>query len=207
MDLSNPLAVVTPTLDAAVLQALAARTGWSSGAQVHRLGGTGSPDGVRKVLARLVRQGIALASEHPHATLYTLNRDHLAADAIVSLTLLRGAVVDRLSRAVLDAPFPVLHASLFGSFARGEAGVDSDIDILLVVDPPDEGTEDVRFAFLDCLGADIHRWTGNRAQIVALQAALLTEMLRAGDPLVDSWRTDHVHLQGVRLLDLFRRLS
>ena len=45
MDLAMPLAVVTPTLDAAVLHALAATTARASGAQVHRMAGTGSPDG------------------------------------------------------------------------------------------------------------------------------------------------------------------
>ena len=86
MDLAMPLAVVTPTLDAAVLHALAATTARASGAQVHRMAGTGSPDGVRKVLTRLVAQGIVLADEYPNATLYLLNRDHVAAEAIVALT-------------------------------------------------------------------------------------------------------------------------
>ena len=54
--------VVTPTLDAAVLHARAATTARASGAQVHQMAGTGSPDGVRRVLARLVAQGIVLAS-------------------------------------------------------------------------------------------------------------------------------------------------
>src|SRR5450756_1807365 len=53
MDLAMPLAVVTPTLDAAVLHALAATTARASGAQVHRMAGMGSPDGVRRVLTRL----------------------------------------------------------------------------------------------------------------------------------------------------------
>lgn len=77
-----PLAVVTPTLDAAVLHALAATTARTSGAQVHRMAGTGSPDGVRRVLARLVGQGVVLAEEHPSATFYLLNQEHVAADAV-----------------------------------------------------------------------------------------------------------------------------
>ena len=204
--MSRPLAVVTPTLDAAVLQALASTTGWASGAQVHRLGGAGSPDGVRKVLARLVRQGLVLASEHRHATLYSLNRDHVAAAAVVSLTLLRGAVVDRIVAAISAAPVPVLHASLFGSFARGEATADSDIDILVVVDVPGQVPDDERVSFLDGLARDVRRWTGNRAQIVDLTVPVLAEMASAGDPLVNSWRADHVHLTGIRLPDLLRRL-
>jgi len=130
MDLAMPLAVVTPTLDAAVLHALADTTARASGAQVHRMAGTGSPDGVRRVLTRLVAQGIVLAEEHPNATLYLLNRDHVAADAIVALTRLRSTIIDRITDAVSHwSPEPV-HASLFGSFARGEATTNSDIDIL-----------------------------------------------------------------------------
>ena len=120
VDLSNPLAVVTPTLDAAVLLALAATTGWATGAQVHRMAGAGSDDGVRRVLARLVDQGIVLADQHPHATLYSLNRNHVAADAIVSLTRLRAEIIDRIGVALKNwSPSPPVHASLFGSFARG----------------------------------------------------------------------------------------
>jgi len=207
VDLSRPLAVVTPTLDAAVLQALAATTGWVSGLQVHRLSDAGSPDGVRKVLARLVHQGIVLASEHPHATLYALNRDHVAAPSIVSLTLLRGVVVERISGAFGAAAVPVVHASLFGSFARGEATADSDIDVLVVLDAPDRAPDDGRAVFLDGLAMDVRRWTGNRAQIVDLTLPVLAEMAAASDPLVESWRTDHVHVAGTRLLDLLRRLS
>jgi predicted nucleotidyltransferase len=207
MDLSRPLAVVTPTLDAAVLAALAATTGWASGAQVHRLGGAGSPDGVRRVLARLVHQGIVLADEHPHATLYALNRDHVAADAVVALTRLRAVVIERVTDAVARAPQPVLHASLFGSFARGEATADSDIDILVVFDGDDVTPPDDRAAFLDELATGVRRWTGNHADVVVATPAVLAEMVAADDPLVASWRVDHVHLAGARLLDLLRRAS
>lgn len=207
MDLSKPLAVVTPTLDAAVLQALAATTDWASGSQVHRRSGAGSRDGVRKVLARLVHQGIVLASDHPHATLYSLNRDHVAADAVVSLTLLRGAVVDRIARAVVAAPCPVVHASIFGSFARGEATADSDIDILLVLNTSDQGPDEDCATFVDGLATGVRRWTGNRAQILAVTTSTLAEMVAADDPLVGSWLADQVHLVGARLPGLLRGLS
>ena len=108
MDLSMPLAVVTPTLDAAVLHALAATTARASGAQVHRMAGAGSPDGVRKVLTRLVVQGIVLADEYPNATLYLLNRDHVAAEAIVALTRLRTPIIERITDALSRwSPWPL----------------------------------------------------------------------------------------------------
>jgi predicted nucleotidyltransferase len=202
MDLSNPLAVVTPTLDAAVLQALAATTGWATGAHVHRLAGTGSDDGVRRVLSRLVDQGIVLDDQHSHATLYILNRDHVAADAIIRLTRLRGVIIDRIKGA-LESWSPV-HASLFGSFARGEATADSDIDLLVVTEP--KSNPDMTAEAVDQLAADIRKWTGNNAQIVDRNPDELAAMISSDDPLVASWRADHIDLMGARLLGLLRDL-
>jgi len=207
MDLAMPLAVVTPTLDAAVLHALAATTARASGAQVHQMAGTGSPDGVRRVLARLVAQGIVLADEHPHATLYLLNRDHVAAAAIVALTRLRTAIIDRITETLSTWSPEPMHASLFGSFARGEATTTSDIDILVITASAGAADQDARATQIDQLAADILRWTGNRAHIVDPTPDTLAAMTAADDPLVASWRTDHIHLNGTRLLDLLRSVS
>ncbi len=207
MDLSRPLAVITPTLDAVVLQALAATTGWASGAQVHRSGRAGSPDGVRKVLERLVGQGIVLEDHHAHATLFALNREHVAAEAIVSVAMARARVVERIVGAVEAGTISWLHASLFGSFARGEATADSDIDVLFVRDSADGVLNDDREAFVDGLSQSIRRWTGNRAQIVDLDLGALAEMVVEKDPLVDSWCADQVHLSGMRLPELLRSVT
>jgi predicted nucleotidyltransferase len=207
VDLTRPLLVVTPTLDAAVLQALAATTAWASGAQVHRMAGTGSPDGVRKVLARLVDQGIVLAEEYPHATLYLLNRNHVAADTIVALTRLRGDIIDRITAEVTNWDPPPLHASLFGSFARGEANAASDIDILVVLTAEAAADQESQTMQLDQLARDILSWTGNRAHIVDATPTVLAAMVAADDPLVDSWRADHIHLTGTRIRDLLRQVS
>jgi hypothetical protein len=207
VDLARPLLVLTPTLDAAVLHALAATTAWASGAQVHRMAGTGSPDGVRKVLARLVGQGIVLADGHPHATLYLLNRNHVVADAIVALTRLRGDIIGRITAEVTSWDPPPLHASLFGSFARGEADAASDIDVLVVLTAEAAADQDNRTRQLDQLARDILSWTGNRAHIVGTTPTVLATMVAADDPLVNSWRADHVHLTGARLRDLLRQVS
>ena len=207
MDLAMPLAVVTPTLDAAVLGALAATTARASGAQVHRMAGTGSPDGVRRVLTRLVAQGIVMAEEHPNATLYLLNRDHVAAGAIVALTRLRTTIIDRITDALSHwSPEPA-HASLFGSFARGEATTASDIDILVVIGTADSADQDARAAQIDQLSADVLRWTGNRGHIVDPTPDILAAMIATQDPLLASWRADHIHLMGTRFLDLLRSVS
>lgn len=206
VDLSVPLAVVTPTLDAAVLQALATTTSWSSGAQVHRSAGTGSADGVRKVLIRLVGQGIVQAQDQPPATLYRLNRDHVAAEAIVALVRLRQVIINRITAEITVWEPPLLHASLFGSFARGGADSSSDIDLLLIPageDASGPGTEEATAR----LEKDVYAWTGNRAHIVTPTLDVVASMVAAGDPLVESWRADQVHLAGARLSEILRRAS
>jgi len=204
VDLSVPLGVVTPTLDAAVLQALAATTSWSSGAQVHRAAGRGSVDGVRKVLIRLVGQGIVQAQDQPPATLYRLNRDHVAAEAIVALTRLRQVIIDRIVSEVSAWNPPLLHASLFGSFARGEADSRSDIDILLIPEAGEDAAGSGAEEEAARLAKDVYAWTGNRAHIVTPTLEAVASMVAAGDPLVESWRVEQIHLAGVRLSEVLR---
>ncbi len=207
MDLSHPLKLVTPTLDASVLQVLTATTGWMTGGEVHRRSGVGSRDGVRRVLLRLVDQGIVLGQEQRHATLYLLNQDHVGVDAIIALTRVRQEIITRIQSTIatwLQAP---LNASLFGSFARGEAGPESDIDLLVLRSPHKVTQEDQWADQIDRLAVSMERWTGNPAHIVGPTWQVLTEMVAAEDTLVASWRADHVHLLGSSLIELLRQAS
>lgn len=208
MDLSYPLAAITPTLDAGVLQVLAATTAGCTAAEVHRRLGHGSDEGVRKVLARLVTQGVVLTETPARYPVYRLNREHVAAPLIEELTRARDEIVRRIRDDVADWELQPTHAGLFGSFARGVADSGSDIDVLLV--RPDEQrafNEDAWLEQLDHLDNRIRAWTGNAAQIIDLSPATLAQMARDEDPLVDSWRADEVHLEGEALLDLLRRLK
>ena len=151
--------------------------------------------------------GIVSAEQYPSATLYLLNRDHVAAEAIVALTRLRTPIIERITDALSRwSPEPV-HASLFGSFARGEATTTSDIDILVVIGPAGAADQDARAAHIEHLAADVLRWTGNRGHIVDPTPDTLAAMIAADDPLLVSWRADHIHLMGSRLLDLLRGVS
>ncbi|MGL5818533.1 MAG: nucleotidyltransferase family protein [Phycicoccus sp.] len=205
MDLSNPFAAITPTLDAAVLQVLAATTGWCTAAEVHRRCERGSDEGVRKVLARLVRQGVVSVETTARYPVYRLNREHVAARQIVELSVLRDELFQRIRAEVAGWRVEPVHAGLFGSFARGTADSDSDIDILLVrpstLTPSDE---DTWLDQIDDLERRLRVWTGNDAQVVDLAPGALEQMVRDADPLVDSWRADDVHVHGERILDVLR---
>jgi predicted nucleotidyltransferase len=205
VDLSFPLATIAPTLDAGVLHVLAATTAGCTAAEVHRRLGRGSDEGVRKVLARLVMQGVVLVETPARYPLYRLNREHLAAPHIEALTKVRGELLERIRGEVAGWEVEPIHAGLFGSFARGTADSDSDIDVLIVRPAAlvDEGTW---LEQVDRLDHHIPAWTGNAAQIIDLTPATLARMARDGDPLVDSWRADDIRLHGERILDLLRRL-
>lgn len=207
MDLSFPLSTIAPTLDAGVLHVLAATTGGCTAAEVHRRLRHGSDEGVRKVLVRLVAQGVVLVETTARYPVYRLNRDHLAVPHIEALTRVRDEIVGHIRAEVGSWAVEPAHAGLFGSFARGTAGADSDIDVLLVrPEASAELDEDEWLEQLDRLDHRIRAWTGNTAQIIDLDPATLGQMARDADPLVDSWRGEDIHVHGESLLDLLRRV-
>lgn len=145
MDLSDPTRAVTPTLDGPVLAALAAAGRPLTVGEVAVRAARGSEIGVRRTLARLVSQGIVRATLMGRNTVHELNREHVAASVAESLAGLRLELWRRL-RAELSAwePRPLV-AIVFGSAARHDGDLDSDIDLLLVhplfpgeVKPPED---------------------------------------------------------------------
>lgn len=158
MQLQTPFEVVTPTLDGDILAVLAlADTSFTAG-QLHRMLAA-SDEGIRKVLRRLSAQGIVTGEKHGPVSTYRLNREHLAAGAVVALAGLRGAFLDRLELALGDWAIPPTYAAVFGSAGRGEMTIDSDIDLLLIR-PDSVGEEQWAGQLLD-LAASVSRWTGN----------------------------------------------
>ena len=89
MDLSDPTRAVTPTLDGAVLAVLATTGKPLTVGQVARQATRGSEIGIRRSLARLVKQGIVRATVMGRNQVHELNRDHVAAGVADTLAGLR----------------------------------------------------------------------------------------------------------------------
>lgn len=207
MDLSNPLATITPTLDARVLQVLAATTSWCTAAEVHRRMGRGSNEGVRKVLRRLADQGVVLVETPGRSQLFRLNRDHIAFVAIEALSFARQTLIDRMTTMIEEWALSPIYAGLFGSFARGTADSESDIDVLFVR-PADiaDAAEATWFAQFGEFQKAVGLWTGNPAQVVTVTPDRLRAMQLNDDPLFLSLRAENVRLYGSRLLDVMARI-
>jgi hypothetical protein len=200
MDLSDPTRSVTPTLDGTVLAVLASAGRSLTVGQVAELAARGSEIGIRRSLGRLVEQGTVRATMMGRNLVHELNRDHIAAQVAVVLAGLRTELWSRLRQEVDSwEPRPLI-AVVFGSAARGDGSVDSDIDLLLVHppmagDPQLHGEEQHRGeslhaalggilmgdrdpaardrweAQVERLYGLVERWTGNPLQVVDLSYA------------------------------------
>lgn len=180
MELHRPLATVTPTLDGDVLTVLATHTSAFTTGQIHRILDRFSEEGIRKVLARLVLQGVVTAARVGNAFSYQLNRDHLAAEPILALAGLSNTFLSKLEDELDRWNHPPKFAAVFGSALRGTMTVHSDIDLFLV---RDRGSPDAVWTrCVDELAAKITRWTGNDARIVSYTISELRKA--AAEPMV-----------------------
>lgn len=188
MDVSLPIQTVIPSLDGPVLQVLASSTEPLALSTVHRRARQGSLSGVRKVLLRLVDHGLV---RHGPAG-YVLNREHVAAPAVLQLAALHGEAAARIRGWLQGRTEDVVAAGLFGSAARRDGGPDSDLDVVVVTATP------AGHDLADELADAIERWTGNRGQVVLLAREEVKTLLDEGRSIVSSWRTDLQMLIGDR---------
>jgi predicted nucleotidyltransferase len=197
LDVAFPHSAVSPTLEGDVLVVLAGTTRPLTGREVARLARRGTQPAVAAALNRLVRQGLVHREEIGGSFLHTLNRDHLAAPAVLVLAGLRTELLERLRAAAGDWEVQPASAALFGSAARGDGDVDSDID-LLVVRPAQVDEEEERWRMqIARLAEDVHAWTGNHASLIEVAEQDLPGLMDAHPPVLDSLRTEAIPLAGV----------
>lgn len=212
MDLSTPAHAVIPSLDAEVLVALAGITMPVTGRQIERLIEAKSYRGVSLVLDRLRVQGLVEVVEAGNANLYTLNRDHVAAPAVEALVDLRGKLFERMSKAITEWEISPVSVAVFGSAARGDGGVESDIDVLIIrpdelypnvsddqlseLDQSQENKSDLWSKQLFEFSRSVYRWSGNQASLIQVSKLQLVQMLERDEPIATSLRTDARYIWG-----------
>lgn len=203
MQLSNPHLAVFSEAMGGVLSALTATTRPLSGREVARLGCVPRTTAAR-VLQDLVEHGLVRVQEAGAgaALLYTLNREHLAAEPVIALMSLRRSLVERLRGELQTWSLPPLHVSLFGSAARGDGSTASDID-LFIVRPVDVSPEDPRWRDqIDRLSVRTFDRTGNHAGISEVGVQELGHLLGERPPVVQELEQDSVTLVGPAFRDL-----
>jgi predicted nucleotidyltransferase len=202
VDVAQPLADVVPGARGAVLATLVQLSVPVTVRTLARHAGV-SPQGALTVVNDLAATGLVDTQPAGPSLMVSLNRDHLAAEAIVALTTLRARLVDRLT-AELAGWDDLAGAWLFGSAARGDGDRHSDIDVLLVT----TGAVD-RQPWAERVGrlADqVRRWTGNPAQIVEHTRRTFTALVRHDNPLIAALRSDGIPLTA-KSRPLLRRVA
>ncbi|MGA8725117.1 MAG: nucleotidyltransferase domain-containing protein [Acidimicrobiales bacterium] len=131
MDFSSPVEAVIPGVQGRVLGVLARADTELTMRSVAQLGGV-SVNRAVVVLNDLIRLGLVQRREVGPAALVHLDRENEAARAVLALQEVSTKVVRRLrssAGSIQPAPASLV---LFGSFVRGQASADSDLDVLAV---------------------------------------------------------------------------
>jgi predicted transcriptional regulator len=195
VNLRRPFEVVTPTLDGEVLAVLARGDVEFSAHRVYEVIEGRSYSGVRKVLDRLVSQGVVLQRSAGRAFLFSLNREHLAAPAIEALAFLRLRLIERLRETIEHWEVAPSVAALFGSVARGEADESSDIDLFVLrpgrVDADDAVWRDQVMS----LESAASSWTGNDARVLEYSENELARISRS-EPVLREITREGIALYG-----------
>ena len=205
--MGRPAAIVLPAGTEAVIRVLAGTDGPLGVREVSRLAGV-SANRASQVLSELAGHGLVAVEDRGAGRLCRLNRAHLAADPLLALVGLRGQLLDFLRSEVTSWSRRPVHASLFGSAARGDGTTASDLDLLVVrpngrSEAESEAWENQLFAS----GERIISATGNRPAWLVVTPSDLRRAVRAEEPIIAEWRRDGIHLAGRRLETVLREAT
>lgn len=200
MDLAHPVQSVIPGVHGAVLAVLARTTEPLSGRRVAALTRPSfGQSRVNEVLGELALAGIALRETRPPANLYVLNRDHVATEGVTALASMWSTLLERMQAEVATWSPPARAAWLFGSAARGEAGLGSDIDVLLVTPTGARDSDEGRASWeqqTDLFSAKVRAWSGNACEVLEMEFAELEAAAVRDEQLVRDLRHQVVVLAG-----------
>ena len=174
MFFSEPFGGVIPGARGAVLAVLLRTDAPLTGRQIHALlSDEHSLWSVQESLKALAQLGLVESRTVGRAGVQTINQDHAAisslralVDPITALKEVIELTIDPDVQAVL----------LFGSIARGEATVDSDIDLAVIADRDWQGKVN--------LEDTVRTRLGNDCDVLAFTSAEFTQLAHDGEPVV-----------------------
>ncbi len=203
MDLSDPTRCVAPSLDTAILAALAAAGRPLTVGEVTEQAARGSEIGIRRSMSRLVEQGIVKATEMGRNRVHELNAEHVAAPIAELLAGLRIELWQRMRKELGGWNPRPSYACVFGSAARRDGNAESDIDVLLV-HPPFPGEKrrkrPPRQTIGELAGDLVDWWSVPPVENVRAVARWQSQIDRMHD-LVRSWSGNQLQVIDVSIFD------
>ena len=199
MDFVRPIEAIVPGAQGRILAVLAETTGDLNLRTVAQLAGISQAQASR-LLPELVTLGVVERREVPPASLFRLVPEHIASRVLLALARSSDHVLDEMGRLAGALPHPPVSVIVFGSFARREAGVDSDIDVVVV--RPAGVDEDEWSASLEAWRRDTQRLTGNVVEVLEVGADEAAVKLRSRSPVWADIRRDGRVVHGLGLDEL-----
>lgn len=198
MDFVRPVEAVIPGVQGRILSVLVETTAPLNLRTLARLAGV-SPAQASRVLPRLVDLGVVDRYEVPPSSQFLLARANVAARAVIELARSKEAATERLRLAAAAMEVKPESVIVFGSFARGDAVAESDIDIVMVrpdsIDDDDDDWSDA----LEMWRRDAAAATGNPVEIVEVSLGEARQKLRGRSEFWRNVRRDGISLYGLSL--------
>jgi len=143
--------------------------------------------------------------EVPPSSLFSFVPENIAARAITALTRARQTALDELGRTAATLTAPPTCVIVFGSFARGEADAESDVDVI-VVRSADVDEDDAAWrSAVESWRRDARRLTGNRVEVIEVDEHEFRRLPESGRPLWSDVRADGVVVFGAGIAGLTAR--
>lgn len=201
MDFVYPVQAVIPGARGRVLAVLAHTTAELSLSTLARLANVSVAQASR-VMPGLVELGLVERREVPPSSQFRLVRQNVAAQAVINLAHSRDTALAQLGAEAAALGVPPVSIIVFGSFARGEAGGQSDVDVIVV--RPDDVLEDD-----EMWASSLERWrrsasaiTGNPVEILEVGLSEVRSKLSSRAQLWSDVRRDGVAVHGVEIDEL-----
>jgi len=198
MDFVHPVQTVIPGVQGRILAVLAETTGQLNLRTIAAIADVSEAQ-VSRILPGLVEVGLVERSEAPPSALFRLVRDHIVAGPILALSRSRDRMIRQMRQIAESLPVAPASVVVFGSFARGQADTQSDIDTLIVrpssVNEADEAWSAAVQQWIDRV-SDV---SGNRVEVLEVDENDVPTRLDSGRSVWQNIRRDGLIIHGAPL--------
>ena len=204
MDVSVPLRSFFSDVESRTFLALDRVAGGMTGRQVTEVIRSNSPSHVRRALKKLEDLGLVTSRQVGNAYVYETNKEHILWPVIQTINSSIDIFKQRVRELVLTSEAPDATVWLYGSTARKQSTIKSDIDLVLIV--PEETSDDILNELTTQLSVCGELWTGNETNVYGISEQGLVYRKEQQDPLFDAWMKEAKPIMGPSIQDFIKAL-